>query len=555
MKKLTLNFPKFRRKDNNKFGLAGFLKGLRFFYKFISYISIKKIIPEIFLSFILIGFLTIAPIADFLVIYFFSSTLITWAIFSHVKKIYQKVFTIIFLIFSLAILYFMVKIDKLLYILPIISLIEFIGLIIIFQTKKIAKPASKNLRKIIYYGLVASNIVLIIFICQQIISLNNQSKKLNQKLLNISNNLPKIQKQIDQKAQKLSKDQFIKQFILDNNPSDLSSYTQNLMVRNKLTYLVITDQIGNVLVRANMPNKIGDSFFNEIPAAKEVFQSGSFMSFEKTGKNNINMISGRVIKNDQQESIGAVFAGDYFGDTLAKKLAPTGQNLAIAATSGIVGKYSTDNQVNKVFQFTDLLSHLQLSETKTKLFVYSDQIYLAGQTLLENSQGQSIAKIILLEKIGKKSFSINQKMTALKPARSTANVKFLEPITVRYLSNYLHPEGELHYQLMLRPNQQLKNINLKLTYTSSLLVYINQDSKNSICSGIPTISQGAGTISINCQIGPIKSPIISDLIFKAKSNGIANLAINPSESYLILSDGHKTSLDGFSLTNNYIITP
>lgn len=332
----------------------------------------------------------------FIVIWIFSYQMIE-------AKSKRRYFLSLLFFLLMSLYHFYANSAKLWFLFLILTLVNAIG--IFLANKYIIKVDSlkKQIRSIIIIGLSLAILLPLIFVVSYKISVHGREKNIDGDMAKVHESILSDQDLNLNKAKNISNDIFIKQFLGESRYSELSAYSQNLMISQELSYFVITDKTGQVIVRAENPDAIGDNFFKKIPKANKVFEDNTFQSIETAMNNNLVSISGTTIKDeDGDKTIGAIFVGKYLNDYFANSLAfKKDLNIIFYSNDYFSGYFPSFDQKGKRYFSNEYLNEFykekgRLAQDGKIVSIDNKNFFMAQSELLDKS-GNQIGNVVIIE--------------------------------------------------------------------------------------------------------------------------------------------------------------
>jgi hypothetical protein len=498
------------------------------------------------------------------------------SLFLQKKELKSQVLRFILLILN-GLVYFFYEKDITLYILGAMN-----SAVAVYLIVRMHKERGKIIiKELLGFAGVFSLIFALLAACliwERQFAKNTQVKQLKSQAGDIERLIEREQCAISVKTIKIAADQNIVEKLVKNDLEGLSKEAIRLMNKNELTYLVITDSLATVLVRAHKPKSVGDNLIKQVPNIKNVFQGGEFAGLENTYETPLAMISGIPIFDTNKNVIGAVFAGRRINDAYALNLDKG--NVFFAQKEKIVGSHFNERD------FYSLLDKLNLNKIENR-YLYKGKEYLLFNKPISSSSGENIASLniitlyrydnqkqiiilsslilVLLTGYGivnwTKKRQVNQMLSRCKKnllaivnsilllvifgGSIIVNSGKAAGIQVKAMSIERKNKGELmlyltkiYYKtsdivpvkIMLMPGSELINqINMEINFSSNIQVgdFIPDEA---VCPKISKeINNEMGRLLINCAgiEKKILEPVSLGMInFKAMKSGLANMHIN-----------------------------
>lgn len=120
-------------------------------------------------------------------------------------------------------------------------------------------------------------------------------------------------------ASSLSHDPVLIDLLNNQKLNDLSEYLRNVLIAKNLSYLAATDSMGTVIAKSHDPRTIGGNIAIQNPAILPVFRGETFKGIVKSEDWPVTLLAGSPILI-QDKVVGAIFAGDFFSDSLTLTL-------------------------------------------------------------------------------------------------------------------------------------------------------------------------------------------------------------------------------------------
>ncbi len=121
-------------------------------------------------------------------------------------------------------------------------------------------------------------------------------------------NVQSLQEVAEAKAALISRDPTLSPAIASNDFTNLEQAVERYMEEHKLGFVTITDQNGNVLVRAHALSRRGDSLLGE-RAVEEARLGNTFVTIEKSPVEKLSIRAGAPVVDAKKKIVGLVIAG------------------------------------------------------------------------------------------------------------------------------------------------------------------------------------------------------------------------------------------------------
>ncbi len=252
------------------------------------------------------------------------------------------------------------------------------------------KFGSINEQKAIIKKILTLGLIIIFLIPFLITFFNNyfiqqEKERLKSEHSNFEDQIDQILKKDQSTAVELSEDIFINQLLASRSYSDLSEYSQNLMLIKNLDYMAYCDQNGNVVSRPHNAKFIGDE-------CKNIFLGWPDKNINPGivyEKDSSYLLSAAFINNQNPEDLSGIIVGQKLKNSLFDVPKQT-EAIILAYKNKVID--ISNSQFSEV-DFSNLFSTSDLSSTK-------DIYDLGGLKYLvfKNNLGSSEASLILINK-------------------------------------------------------------------------------------------------------------------------------------------------------------
>ncbi|HBG81708.1 TPA: hypothetical protein DDW69_02590 [candidate division CPR2 bacterium] len=281
-----------------------------------------------------------------------------------------------------------------------ISLMLFFG-IFIYLKKKFSPILMKEKKalKIIYLSIISLTIFLPAVL--QLYQKTNQTKEFNlleKKLDEEMSTLQEKQKTSLNMVRQLSEDEYIKSNLNNKSAAELAAVLRSKMLASNLSYLVLTDHIGNVKIRAHKPGVAGDNIFESFPETKSVFEGRTYEGIEEGLESPLIIIAGAPIYNEDKIN-GAIFTGYLLNDDFARKESVALQeSIAFYSNQKLYGYSSSNPGISSVFISSNIRGYLDTNSKDVikKEAILENKNYLFAAKTIKNNRQITIGKVVII---------------------------------------------------------------------------------------------------------------------------------------------------------------
>lgn len=278
---------------------------------------------------------------------------------------------------------------------------------------------NKSIRSKTLYGALIILIIPLAFIFIQNLYTANLIKSYDKDAATFQDKINQEKEFIRTKADIFSSDDSIKDYLANGEYEKLSKYSENIMVAYKLSYFVITDKTGTVIVSTHDKDKIGTDYFKEIPEAGKAISNGEYSSISAANEKNPYIFSGKAI-NKEYGPIGAVYAGKFINDNLLADI-PTSFGLI---TKGSSRYQSNGNLVAKGIVSNNNFDHIEGKSNDFGFITYEKNSYAFKFYKINNPENLTILDFLIINE-NKAFFPSLIILTSLTFLMSLAYIYFL----------------------------------------------------------------------------------------------------------------------------------